>query len=233
MLSEAIASGARVLTILLREDGNTESEYPAGPGSIPHSDKTVGESETQMRTMLLSSDLFDKLSSTETPQNIMAEVEKPQLSLESAEAYVVLDRIQDPGNVGSIIRSAAAAGRYGMILLKGTADPFSDKVVRASAGAIFKVPICTGRKAKEALTKLKEENTPLIACSMDGEEIYHVANLKGKVAIVVGNEGSGLSDSLIDNSDVRVRIPMSDDSESLNAAIAVSILLFEKRRQDV
>jgi TrmH family RNA methyltransferase len=243
MLGEAVASGARVRTILLREDGAVSEEEQidwlrqttvnfGGIGESERSDEEANPTNERAHALLLSRELFDKLASTETPQGVMAEVEKPAIDYREAESHVVLDRMQDPGNVGSIIRSAAAAGRYGVILLKGTADPFSEKVVRAAAGAIFKVPICIAKDEEEALAMLKKDHTPLIACSMDGEEVYSATDLRGKVAIVVGNEGSGLSDSLIENSDKRVRIPMSEGCESLNAAIAISILLFEKRRQD-
>ncbi|MDR0356895.1 MAG: RNA methyltransferase [Clostridiales Family XIII bacterium] len=147
-------------------------------------------------------------------------------------ALAVLDRIQDPGNAGNIIRSAEAADFTGVIAVKGTTDLFSQKAVRAAAGAIFRIPIHFAPDDETVLRLLKSLGVRCVACSMGGERAYDRATLSGDAAIIVGNEGNGLSETFFNGADERARIPMKEGSESLNVSVAAALMMFEKKRQE-
>ncbi|MDR2156802.1 MAG: RNA methyltransferase [Clostridiales Family XIII bacterium] len=253
LLEEARKSGARIMYVLLRESGSVrlrERVSDWGCGQANGRDAHVpGEADEvqEARTVVLADGLFDRLADTVTPQAVMTIVRKPcgnhRFGTEdTAEvptdgvadraALVVLDRLRDPGNVGGIIRSAEAAGFTGVIAEKGSVDIFSQKVVRAASGALFRIPVRFVPDAAAALRALKSRGIRTIACSMAGERTYDEAPLAGDVAIIVGNEGGGLSAPFLTEADERIRIPMREGSESLNVLVAASIVMFEKRRQE-
>ena len=187
--------------------------------------------------IVMTEDVFDGLVDTVTPQPVMAvvkkpEIHKPQANESNNNGYIVLDNLQDPGNVGTIIRTAEAAGFKGILTVKGTADPFSQKVVRAAAGAIFRIPIIALSDEAEALTYLENRKIRPIVCDASGENFHTECNLKGDVAFIMGNEGNGISKYFMDNVKESVAIKMQKSSESLNVAIAAAILMFEKNRQE-
>jgi RNA methyltransferase, TrmH family len=186
------------------------------------------------KIVIISENLFLNLSSTENPQGILAIV-KNKVVRENLDGdfYVVCDKVQDPGNLGTIIRTAHAAGVNGIILTKGTTDIYNDKTIRSTMGSIFYVPIYYDNEQFALIKKLKEEGVSLVATSLNESKNFFSENLKGKVMIAVGNEGNGISDELFSLSDKKVKIPMPGGAESLNVAIATSILLFEKVRQNV
>jgi TrmH family RNA methyltransferase len=217
LLAEARGSGARITHILLR-----------GSADFPRRDAYA-----DIETVILADGLFDEIADTGTPQGVMAIVQKPETgSVAEGRSFVVLDRLQDPGNVGSIIRSADAAGLDGVIAVSGTADVFSPKVVRAAAGAIFRIPVHFMPDGETALNTLKARGIRSVACSMTGERVYSEATLSGAVAIIVGNEGGGLSEQFLLGADERVYIPMRQGSESLNASVAAAVVMFDKQRQE-
>ena len=143
---------------------------------------------------------------------------------------LVLDRIGDPGNVGTMIRSALAAGMDGVWCLKGTADVFSDKAIRASAGAIFRLPALEGLSAKDCIGLAAEKGLRLLVCSAGGTDLYET-ELTGSIALVIGNEGAGPQEALLAAADAVVGIPMAAGAESLNAAAAAAVVMYEARRQ--
>jgi TrmH family RNA methyltransferase len=138
--------------------------------------------------------------------------------------------LQDPGNVGTIIRTAEAAGFAGVIAVKGTADIWSQKVCRATAGAIIRLPLFTADSADDALRLLARLGIRPVACDMSGESMYADGALGGSIALIIGNEGGGVSREFADASPRMVGIPMSGESESLNAAVAAAVLMYEKKR---
>lgn len=182
--------------------------------------------------------LYNKISDTEQPQGIMVIVKKRQATLESMVAagenpplVVVLDGIQDPGNVGTIIRTADAAGCTGVIALKGSADIYAGKTVRASMGSLFHLPVVEGITSLELISWLQRCGVRLLATSLQQSEPYYRTRLTSPVAIVLGNEGQGVSPELLEAADSCVNIPLIGQAESLNVAVAAGIILYEAVRQ--
>lgn len=191
-------------------------------------------------TRILSPDLFKALSDTETSQGVIAEARQREIGEEDIhrlltghDRLLVLDRIQDPGNLGTMIRTAEAAGFAAVILLKGCADVYSPKVVRAAAGSVFRMKLPCG----------VEEETLLSGCAQAGRKIYvtaleeaidyrDAAYEEGHV-IIIGNEGQGVSRNLIDHADLKIKIPMAGAIESLNAAVAAGIIMYESQKNNV
>lgn len=141
---------------------------------------------------------------------------------------LVLDRIQDPGNLGTIVRTAAAAGYGAVLAMRGTADLWSPKVLRATAGTIFAIPFIAVKNPEE-LRELTAGRR-LAVTSVEGGRPYYEENLREGIALVIGNEGRGVSPAIMDMADVRVTLPMKGGVESLNAAAAAAILMYESVR---
>jgi TrmH family RNA methyltransferase len=170
------------------------------------------------------------LSDTKTPQGIYAVCDIPDLilaDLKVANFAIVLDRISDPGNVGTIIRTAAAFGADAVISLAGTADVWSGKVVRSTAGAFAEVNILSGVTEEELLFWAKAQNVQQFALSGEGDCDLDSVSLESPHLWLVGNEAGGLTQSLIDSASKNVRIPIKPNVESLNAAMAVGICAFK------
>jgi len=147
---------------------------------------------------------------------------------------IVLAGLQDPGNLGTILRSAEAFGSAGVVLGEGTVSPFNSKVLRASAGSVFRLPVIIGKAAgglEEISAKLRAQSVRLIATSSHKGTPLDQANLIGPSAIFVGNEGSGLPRALLAQADELIAIPHLPQVESLNAGVAGSIVLYEAARQ--
>ena len=144
--------------------------------------------------------------------------------------YLLCDKVQDPGNLGTIIRTAHAAGASGIILTKGTVDIYNDKTIRSTMGSVFYLPIIYDNDLS-FLKKLKEDGFSLVTTSLQESKNFFEEDLRVKVILGVGNEGNGISDEIFAMSDKKVKIPMPGGAESLNVAVASSIILFEKVRQ--
>lgn len=188
--------------------------------------------------VLVPESLYNKISDTEQPQGIMVIAKKRQTSLENLlttegkpPLLVVLDGIQDPGNVGTIIRTADAAGCTGVIALKGSADIYASKTVRASMGSLFHLPVVEGVSAKELITMLQQGGVTLLATGLQKSQVYYQTQFACPVAVVLGNEGQGVSHELLAAADACVNIPLIGKAESLNVAIAAGIILYEAVRQ--
>ena len=171
--------------------------------------------------------VLDSISENATPQGILAEVfmkETGEFVLEDNEPILILDRIQDPGNLGTIIRTAAASGFFKIVLID-TADHFSPKVVRASSGGVFYVDLYR-MSEDEIISYCKANNIVMLVADMGGENIYQMKKPTEKFALVIGNEGQGVSDNFSQNGKV-ISLPMKAQMESLNAGICASILMYE------
>lgn len=186
------------------------------------------------KTYFLANNLFIQLSSTENPQGIIAVVKKKnnQKTLKG-DFYLICDKVQDPGNLGTIIRTAHAAGVNGIILTKGTVDIYNDKTIRSTMGSIFYIPIFYDDENYSIIRSLKEDGFSLVATSLAESKNFFEEDLKGKTILAVGNEGNGISNELFELADKKVKIPMPGGAESLNVSIATSIILFEKVRQNL
>jgi TrmH family RNA methyltransferase len=214
LVTEAVRSHLRFASIFLRDGYAPRIELPE-----------------DAEHLLLPPVVFASAVATEQPQGIAALVHPPSFSADSifraqASLILVLAGLQDPGNVGTLLRSAEAFAATGALLLPGTASPWNPKALRASAGSAFRVPALNVDEG-EALALLAQHNVPAIAAiARDGTPISE-APLAGSAALLIGNEGAGLSDTLIAAAVHRTTIPMPGNVESLNAAIAGSLLLYE------
>jgi TrmH family RNA methyltransferase len=218
LVAEAMRSHLRFSTVFLR-DG-----YPP-PFALPE----------DAEQLLLPSDIFASAVATEQPQGIAALVHPPESSFgmlfrDQAPLVLVLAGLQDPGNVGTLLRSAEAFAASGILLLPGTASPWNPKALRASAGSAFRVPAVSATEA-ETLALLARHNIPAIATVARSGTPVSDAPLASPCALLIGNEGAGLSDTLIARAAHRITIPMPGNVESLNAAIAGSLLLYEASYQ--
>lgn len=174
--------------------------------------------------------LLKQLCSTENPQGIVGVINMQNKELKSGELVVLVDKVQDPGNMGTIIRTAHAAGAAGIVMTKGTVDIYNDKTLRSTMGSIFYIPIVED-DSLDFVKSLKKEGYKLVVSSLQGKNNFFEENLQGKVMIAVGNEGNGVSDEVYDIADIKVKIPMPGEAESLNVAVATSIMVYEKIRQ--
>jgi len=177
-----------------------------------------------------------KMSSTEEPQGILAVVRQinnswSEIKIDRFSVLLILDGIQDPGNLGTILRTALAAGVRYVCLTPGTVDLYNPKVLRSTMGALFSLVFLTGKQPEAILDFCRERGLSVIMGDIRGSSLYQTSLPKGPLALVVGNEGQGPS-FLFRSAEVqRVTIPMAQDVESLNVAIAAGILLFEIVRQ--
>lgn len=189
-------------------------------------------------TYLLSDGVFSSISQTKSPQGCMAVVECSHAGLEDVlesagrTMYLVLDAIQDPGNMGTIIRSAEAAGVTAVVISGDSCDPYNPKCVRATMGAIFRVPlvVCSGSSLADAVSAIKNTGVIVYGAHLNGDGLYDI-NFPDKVAFLIGNEGNGLSDEVSASADRLLRIPMEGRVESLNAGVSAAILSYEVMRQ--
>jgi TrmH family RNA methyltransferase len=178
--------------------------------------------------------IFDELIDTKNSQGILAVVRYENKTLsknltDESKFVVVLDRIQDPGNMGTIIRTADAAGVDTIIALKGTVDIYNPKVVRSTMGSIFDMNIINASQ-EETIEILKSKNFEIVSSYLNTDNFYDKIEYNNKVALVIGNEANGINDDLIKNSDTLVKIPIYGKAESLNAAISSAILMYEIKK---
>lgn len=180
----------------------------------------------------ISGNLFRELVSTENPQGILAVINMNIMPLKvDGSFYLLCDKLQDPGNLGTIIRTAHATGVQGIILTKGTVDIYNEKTIRSTMGSIFYIPIHYDDDNLSLVKNLRQEGFDLVVTSLDTDKNFFDVDLKGKVLLTVGNEGNGVSNEVLDMADTKVKIPMPGNAESLNVAIAASVIMYEKVRQ--
>ena len=218
LLDEAIRNHVRIETVLVRED--CQKALPP---------------EAADKAFLLDARLFDKLAQTVTSQGILAVVAKAEVRKEDfiglpGSNFIVLDRLQDPGNIGTILRTADAAGYRLAILMKGTADVYAPKVVRAATGSLFRMPVVSMASTEELVEFTRAAGKKLTATCLDAQRCYYDEDLTHDIALVIGNEGSGVAPALIESSELRIKIPMQGNIESLNAAVAAGVLMYEAIR---
>lgn len=199
--------------------------------------------ETDCSIYSLPDSLMKSVSDTDNPQGLLAVVSDPSEPVEEIvdrafskkknPLFLVLCGIQDPGNLGTMCRTAEGAYADGIIMSGDTCDPLSPKAARASMGSMTRVPFC--RLAPGELTGclsfLKERKVSLLAAYLEGSHVYSDVDMRGATAILIGNEGSGLKKETADMADMKIRIPMGGQLESLNAAVSAAVIMYEAYRQ--
>jgi RNA methyltransferase, TrmH family len=234
-----VVEGAKVLGEALAAGVPVESVYidPALLGPIDPAQAVLDQAYSAgSRVYELEPGVLGKIASTVTPQPVLAvvpDVDVPLawLGTHGADLVVVCVDVRDPGNAGTVLRSAEAAGAGGVVYCDGSVDLFNPKTVRASAGAVFHVPVVVGGDAAEVLDRLGQWGLARLAACPGGGEEYTAADLTVPVALVLGNEAHGLPDRVDQKLDGRVTIPMAGQAESLNVGIAAAVLCFEAARQ--
>jgi TrmH family RNA methyltransferase len=245
LVEEALRSGCRVEAVLFSESGERHRERLA-----PHFTAVSASPEAAFPLLQTTDRLFEGLADTESPQGVAALVEPRAIAslddllsvgTQTAPLLVILVGLQDPGNVGAILRTAAAFGATGAATCasgqNSTASPFSPKALRASAGAAFHLPILAGMSMPILFTQLRLAGLPTLASSVHEPSPGEVSLLPWEVdwrqpaALLIGNEGAGLPEDVERGADARIRIPMAVGVDSLNAAAATAVLLYEAARQ--
>ncbi len=224
ILEEAIRSGLRFRAVFFSES------------SAPRAEKLLSQLAAQVETLLLPDKLFSSAVPSDAPQGVAALARWKEHLLEDVLAkspagpILVIAGVQDPGNLGTILRSAEAFGAGGVLLGEGTVSPYNPKVVRASAGSVFRLPLARA-KLSESLRWMKDRGLRLVGTASHKGTLLDQAKLSGPLAIFIGSEGAGLSRDLIKEMDEVVAIPQAPQVESLNVGVATSIVLYEVARQ--
>jgi len=188
--------------------------------AIPHAWKA-----DEIDVIEVTDSVAEALSETETPQGIFAVCQMKSDAAIVRGSYLLLDRIQDPGNVGTMIRTADAAGFAGVIVGHGTVDVFNSKVLRSTQGSVFHLPLIQ-MELTEAIQALHEEGVAVIGTALEGAALYTSIEAAGPVGLLIGNEAQGVAGELLDHCDAKAYIPIRGKAESLNAAVAAGILLY-------
>ncbi|MCH5252691.1 MAG: RNA methyltransferase [Lachnospiraceae bacterium] len=191
--------------------------------------------DTDIPVEIVSDRLFGELSDTVHPQGVLAVVFMPRYDKEKIcrnenAALLCLEDIQDPGNLGTMIRTAEGAGMAGVVLSGGCVDIFNPKVVRSTMGALFRVPFWFCEDLSTEVESLKGEEFTIYAAHLEGENSYTLESYAGKIGILIGNEAKGLSKEVSEKADKKVRIPMEGELESLNASVSAALLMYEVYR---
>ncbi|HEY6011109.1 MAG TPA: RNA methyltransferase [Nitrospirota bacterium] len=184
----------------------------------------------------ISERLMDQIAESKTPQPVMAVVtmrgDREQELLENGSGVVIIvHQLQDPGNLGTLIRTAEAAGAAGIALTAGTVDPFNAKSVRASMGSVLRLPIVPVADIGKFIKACRHAGFQIVAAALTGEKTHFDVDLGRPTAVIVGQEGSGLPQDVMAEVDLRVRIPMAETIDSLNVATSVAVILYEAMRQ--
>jgi TrmH family RNA methyltransferase len=246
LVEDALRSGLQAEALLVSESGEASD--------LERILRAAGESEAgipRSRVMRTTDKLFAAVAGTETPQGVAALFVQPSWEFDDvvrgataadgslrgdAALVVVMAAVQDPGNIGTIVRSAEAFGATGVVTTRGSADPWSPKALRASAGSGLRVPVLRGMAIPVLLAQLRVAGVKIVAASshsaaVAGAGADAVADLREPVAIFIGNEAAGLPPEIEHVADARISIPMSAAVESLNAGVAASVVLYEAARQ--
>ena len=197
---------------------------------------TAREKIEQCNYEVLSDELFKKVSDTQTPQGILCVMRQYHYELDDLfqkenPLFLILEDIQDPGNLGTMMRTAEGAGVDGVIMTKATVDIYNPKTIRSTMGSIYRMPFMYTDDLPGVMKQLQEKKVTLYAAHLKGNSFYHELDFKGGTAFLIGNEGNGLKEETAQAADVYMKIPMQGQVESLNAAVASVILMYEAARQ--
>lgn len=195
----------------------------------------ASEDRTHASIVLVPDRLFSELSDTQSPQGILA-VLKSKISsihdlLDAGSLFIVLDSLQDPGNMGTIIRTADASGFAGIVVSEGSVDVYNPKVLRSTMGSVFRVPVAYCDNLEEVMRIFRSKGITIYAAHLSGRINCFEADLSENAAVIIGNESGGIRDALLPFVDILVKIPMVGNAESLNASVAAAIFMYESVRQ--
>ena len=223
LVQEALLSGAAIDAICYAEERGM-------PAEIAAMEQLAG-----VEVVAVTEEIVTRCTDTVTPQAVFAVVRKPEVSAadivrQHASLVIVTDGVQDPGNLGTIIRSSDAVGASAVLLGKGTVDLYNPKTIRSTMGSLFHLPIAEC-ELTELLPTAREQGIQVVASRLEQSQSCYETDFRGPTWLIIGNEGRGISDEVMRLADTFVRIPMPGKAESLNAAMAATILLFEAMRQ--
>lgn len=223
-VNEAIKENAHIIYLIFNEGAFEKTEIKQ------LYDLSI---DTGTEVIICEDSVFNSAADTINAQGVIAVIKKNinAKTISDFKFAVMCDRIQDPGNLGTIIRTADAFGPAVVILNKGCVDVYNSKVVRASAGAIFRVPFIQNDSDEEILKELKESDYKIISAVVDSENSFDDLDKFKKICVVIGNEGQGVSREIVNNSHMSITIKMSGSAESLNASIAAGICIYEIRKK--
>ena len=234
--NQFIVEGIKLVAEAIEENSNIDSvvvcEDCVNDGSI---DKKLLYEIARFKCVYVTEKIFDTLTDVSNPQGILAVINRKNANVNidySQDFIVVLDGIQDPGNLGTILRTVDAAGLNQIILSKETADSFNPKVVRSTMGGIFRVNVIKSENLVETLKEIQEHGFDIVVTSLDARNSVYDIDYNKKV-IVIGNEANGVSKEVQDLADKKVKIPMIGKTESLNASVAAGIMIYEYVRGKV
>lgn len=217
LVEEAFASNWVMVDLMVRE------------GDVRTAGLKQVASERNVNFYVLPPALFDEVASTETPQGVLAVLKKPSLSLfdqKAASLLLMVDEVRDPGNLGTLIRTADAAGVDAVLIGKGTTDPYGEKALRSTQGSLFHLPVFQMDLVTMA-DQLKAEGWLVVGATLQGMDLRKLSIQRGqKVALIVGNEARGISAALEQTAPYHVKIPLFGQAESLNVGVAAGILLY-------
>lgn len=185
---------------------------------------------------LVSGKVFKEISNTVTPQGVLAVIRQKEWKLEDLlkkDTYpflLILENLQDPGNLGTILRTGEGAGITGIIMSRDTVDIYNPKVIRSTMGSIYRVPFVYVEDLKDTMRQLKKYHITSYAAHLKGKNVYE-KDFRTACAFLIGNEGNGLTEEISSIAEQHIRIPMGGQLESLNAAVAAAVLMYETRRQ--
>ena len=223
-VDEAINEGADINFLLVSEEAYNKNEV-----------KNIIDFIDEKKIVLCSDRVFGSAADTVSAQGILAVINKNIADkndvINNCNFIIMCDRIQDPGNLGTIVRIADAFGPAGLLLTRGCVDIFNPKVVRASAGAIFRVPVIHAENDIEIIKTLQDKGFYIVSTVVQSEFSFDDMGKRDKICIVIGNEGHGVSREIIDNSDMTITIKMTGRAESLNASVAAGISIYEIRKK--
>lgn len=216
MVKEAISENQLIELIAIREDFE------------------INFDTKNIKIITISSKVFNDISDVKTPQGILAVIKKkPNKQIETNTDYILaLDSLQDPGNMGTIIRTADSANINQIIINKTIVDPYSPKVIRSTMGAIYRINIIEVENLESTLKELQDKSFKVITTDLKAEKSIYDINYN-RTIVVIGNEANGVSQEVLEIADERVIIPMLGKTESLNASIAASIMIYEHVRQKI
>lgn len=225
LIKEAIQENAKIEKIIICEDALNSSFLQ----------KNLGQDLEKFECVSVPNSIFKILTDVENPQGILAIVEKTSNEEKidyTQDIILALDDVQDPGNLGTIIRTADSVGLKQIIISKGTVDAYNSKVIRSTMGAIFRVKIIIAQDFTKTLEEIKQKNYEIMVTSLDAKKSIYDTNFKNKI-IVIGNEANGVSKEIINLADEKAIIPMLGKTESLNASVATGVILYEYVRQKI
>lgn len=236
-ISESFLQRPEAQEILSPYEGAGQENPDAFRKAPAPAGRAQASGSSRAEVIVLTDSVFKSLSDTRSPQGILAVVRRRDwtldeiLNLPGISFYMMAENLQDPGNLGTIMRTGEGAGITGLILSRGTVDIYSPKVIRSTMGSLFRVPFLYTDDLPGVIRQMQKRQIRIYAAHLEGSVPYDTPDYRQPAALLIGNEGNGLTDEVSGAADARIRIPMGGKLESLNAAVSAAVLMYEVRRQ--